>query len=95
MIITYIKHWIFGTALPGEVTIEINETRLRDYPVHIRNMMRYWASSTVGVEMRELLAEWGGRIVDTKNHEGPMVFVFESQEHYDRFSKHFSGLYSS
>ena len=95
MIITYIKHWIFGTALPGEVIIKVKETRLSDYPVPIRNLMRYWASNTVGVEMGELLAEWGGRIVDTRGYEGPMTLVFKSQEHYDRFSKHFSELYSS
>lgn len=95
MIITYIKHWLFGTALPGEVTIEVNETKIQNYPAPIRNMMRYWASDMYGVELRDLLAEWGGRIVDTKNYEDPLVFVFKSQEHYDRFSKHFSGLYSS
>ena len=95
MIITYIKHWIFGTALPGEVTIEVNETKIQNYPAPIRNMMRYWASDMYGVELRDLLAEWGGRIVDTRGCEGPMTLVFKSQEHYDRFSKHFSGLYSS
>lgn len=94
MIITYIKHWIFGTALPGEVTIEVNETKIQNYPAPIRNMLRYWASDMYGVELRDLLAEWGGRIVDTKNYEDPITFVFKSQEHYDRFSKHFSGLYS-